>query len=146
MQVLQLFLESQPIIRFYLDHFFHESSIFVIFIDCIHFLCNRSVAVFAHSYTYYSLLPGKTHSSCVSPQICLFLFCRLQKILCKLGDFVGSSHLISFKQSSSIWSGSFSPHLAHVCHPPHVSLWCPYFWHLKHLCGAWTYCSTISTQ
>ena len=41
----------------------------------------------------FSLLPGKTHSSWFSPQVFLFLFCRLCKILCKLGDFVGSSHI-----------------------------------------------------
>ena len=36
-------------------------------------------------------------------------------------------------QSSTKWSRSFSLHLAHVCHPLQASLWCPNFWHLKHL-------------
>ena len=79
----------------------------------------------------FSLLPGKTHYSCVSPQLFLFHFCKQRKIMYKLDDLVGS-----FKQSSSTWSGSFSLHLAHVCCPLQVSLWCPYFWHLKHL-GSW---------
>ena len=58
-----------------------------------------------HSYFHpcwpliFSLLPGKMHSSCVSPQVFLFLFCRLHKILPKPGDFVGSSH-IYFPSSS----------------------------------------------
>ena len=56
----------------------------------------------------FSLLPKRTHSFCVSPQVFLFLFYRIRKILHKLGDFFRQfEHLVSCKQSSSIWSGSF---------------------------------------
>ena len=40
-----------------------------------------------------------------------------------------------FKQASSMRSRSFSSYVAHVNHPLQASLWCPYFWHLRHLRG-----------
>ena len=41
---------------------------------------------------------------------------------------------------------SFLLHLAHVYYPLQASLWCPYFWHLKHLRSARIYCSTLSRK
>ena len=41
----------------------------------------------------FSLLPEKTHFSCVSPQVFPFPFCKHRKILHKPNDFVGSLHI-----------------------------------------------------
>ena len=98
--VLQLFLKFKPIIRFQLDQFLYNSSISVILIDCICPLVQQRCSFFCPCrYQLFSLLQGKTHSSYVSPQVYLFLFCRLCKILCKQGDFVGTLH-ISFPSSN----------------------------------------------
>ena len=51
-----------------------------------------------------------------------------------------------FQHSSSVWSGPFLLHFAHLSRPWQVSLWCPYFWHLKHLKSAKIYCSTLLKQ
>ena len=48
----QVLLKLWSIIRFQLNQFFHDSSIFVVLIGCIHPLCNRSVAVFSHEAPY----------------------------------------------------------------------------------------------
>ena len=41
----------------------------------------------------FSLLPGRTHFSCVSPQVFPFLFCKHYKIWQKPVDLVGSLHI-----------------------------------------------------
>ena len=48
-----MLLKLWPIIRFQLDQFLHESSIFVLLIDCIRPPCNRGVAIFSHVGPYY---------------------------------------------------------------------------------------------
>ena len=72
-----------------------------------------------------------------------FSFCKHRKILRAEWSCRQFAYLICFKQSSSK-SGSFPLHMAYVCRPLQASLWCPYFWHLKHLRCTRTYCSTLS--
>ena len=122
-----------------LDQFLYKCSIFVVLISYIRPPCNRGVVVFLPcSSLQFSLLPERTYSTCVSPQVFRFLFCKQRNIL--------RAVLISFKQSSSTWSGSFSPHLEHVCCPLQASQRCPYFWYLKYLWVAGTYCLTLPRQ
>ena len=64
-------------------------------ICCCHWFYPPSVQQ-RHSYflpyssLQFSLLPGRTHSSCVLPQFILFLFCKQRKILRKPDDLAGS--------------------------------------------------------
>ena len=74
-----------PIICFQLDSFHHECSIFVVFIGCSCFLPCSSLQ--------FSLFPVRPYSSCVSPQVFPFLFCKHRKILHKLDDLVVNFHL-----------------------------------------------------
>ena len=46
-----------------------------------------------YSSLQFFLLPGRKHSSCVSPQLFLFLFSKQRKIFHKPGDLVGSLHM-----------------------------------------------------
>ena len=94
----------------------------------------------------FSLLPGRTHSSCASPQLFPFLLVNNAKSCINWMILSAVCTGISFKQYSSIWSGSFLPHLVHTCHPLQASLWCPYVWHLKHLKGVGMYGSTLLRQ
>ena len=56
-----------------------------------------------------SLLPRRSHSSCVLLQV--FLFYRCHTILGKSDSLVSNSDIFfSFEHSSSMWSGSFLPH------------------------------------
>ena len=73
-QVLQLFLEFWPIIRFQLDQFLHESSITVNFIGCIHPPYNGRIAVFAHLGTDYFPCFQEKHISLVFHLMYLFFF------------------------------------------------------------------------
>ena len=94
----------------------------------------------------FSLLPGRTHTSCVSPQVFPLLFCKQHKILCKPDDLVSNLH-IEFSSNNLPPCGLCPfPHIWHMYCPLQASLWCPYFWHLKHLRGSGTYCSTLSKQ
>ena len=93
-----MLLKLWPIIRFQLDQFLDESSIFVDLIDCI--LQQRRSCFLPSWSLLFSLFPGRIHSSCVSPQVFLFLFCKHCKILPKPDNLVGSLH---------IPSGNFSP-------------------------------------
>ena len=108
--------------------------------------CNRSLAAFSHVVPYNSRCIQEGQIPLVIQlNYFLLLFLQTTQDLSLAGWSCRQfAYVISFKQSSSTWSESFSPHFAHLCRPLLDSLWCPYFWHLKHLRGAGTYCSTHS--
>ena len=136
-----------PIIRFQLDQFLLECSIFVVLIACIRSPCNRGVAVVSHVGPYNFPCFQEGYISLVFHlKYSLFFFVNIANLALAGWSCRQFTHLISFLQSSSMWSGSFSPHLAHVYRPLLASLWCPYLWHLKHFKGAGTYRSTLSRQ
>ena len=142
-----MLLKLWPIIGFQLDQFLYEYYIFVVVIGSIHPSCNRGVAAFSHIAPYNSPCFQEGNIPLVFHLNYFFFFlvnsarsCVSQMILsavCTCNFF----HAIFLRMVRV-----FSPHLAHVCRPLQTSLWCPYFWHLKHLREAGTYCSTLSRQ
>ena len=71
-------------------------------ICCLHWFYTpsvqqRSSCFLSCSSLQFSLLPGRTHSSCVSPQLFPFLLCKHRKILRKPDDLVGSLHMKFFQ-------------------------------------------------
>ena len=82
------------------NHWFPTWSIFprVFYICCRHWFYPTSVQLrrsyfLSYSSLQFSLLPGRTQSSCVSPQLFIFIFCKHHNILRKPDDLVGSLHM-----------------------------------------------------
>ena len=78
-----MLLKLWPIIHFQLDQLLHECSIFAVLIVRICSPCKRHNCFLPCSSRQFSLLPGRIHSSCVSPQAFPFLFWKHHKILHK---------------------------------------------------------------
>ena len=116
-------------------------------IDYCFWSCYRGTSLLFHVGIYYPpYLKNVTFRLYFTSDNSLSILCISQDLK-KAGWFSWQfERLVSFGQSSSVWFGSFSPHLPHVKRPLQISLWWPYFWHLKYLESAEMYCSTLLRQ
>ena len=105
----QNLLKLWLIVRFRLDQFLNQSSIFVVLIDWIHSLSNKSVRVFSHAELYYFHCFQEAY-------VLLVLYCNIS-----FPFFIDVTwpwisrwscqqfgHFFSFEHTFSMWSGSFS--------------------------------------
>ena len=81
---------------------------------------------FAYIYIYIYIYREREMCVCVCVCVCVCLEIA--------GWFLLQFwHLVSFRQSSSVWFASFWPHLPHVWRPLHPYLQQLNLWYLKHL-------------
>ena len=103
-----MLLKLWPIIRFQLDQFLHECSIFVVLIGCIHPPCNRGIAIFSNVGPYnFSCFQEGYIPLVFHLKYFLFFFVNITRSCVSRMILLAVCTFNFFKQSFSMWSKSF---------------------------------------